>query len=519
MAIAAPPEMKKTLSLTGLTINAMALIAPGAFLWTTFASQSLQANGGNTTAMDMLPGLLFVLILAFLTAYAYSELANLYPQAGAGSSYYFAEAAFLDKEEKRHYQFARLAKFAVGWISHLYYWIYPGIMVAFTGVLTVFILGLFGITLTGFQQVIPVVLFAALTGYVAFRGISGSTMAAIVINVIQLTALLAFSVLAVIFRITHPELHYAHGGPLSVVLPHSITNVLFQGTIAILLLVGFESVTALGAEAINPKKDVRRAILLSLAIQGGIAYVIEYFAANFFINDKLTQTIAATATAKAQVVSGYAATAVSGAPVAAMIRQIGDTMLGGTGQILVIILAATVLIALIGTTLACLNTGVRITYVMGRDKEMPSILGMLHGKYATPHFGVLILAMVSAAFGAYGVLSTDNLLQITLASNTGTFLVYGMTCLITYVAFSHRPEKSFLKHVVVPVLGGLANLAMLGAVVYESVTAGGSTATDTIIALAIVGAWIVAGAIWLGASSAARKTPVLHSSKPAAGEA
>src|SRR6266699_5833992 len=91
MATASQGEMKKTLSLTGLTINAMALIAPGAFLWTTFQSQS--ALGGGATVLDMLPGLLFVLVLAFLTAYSYSELANLYPQAGAGSSYYFAEAA------------------------------------------------------------------------------------------------------------------------------------------------------------------------------------------------------------------------------------------------------------------------------------------------------------------------------------------------------------------------------------------------------------------------------------------
>src|ERR1700716_2636258 len=176
MATTSAPEMKKSLSLTGLTINAMALIAPGAFLWTTYQLQAAQTAGGNTTAMDMLPGLLFVLILAFLTAYAYSELANAYPQAGAGSSYFFAEAAFLEKEKKAHYQFARLSKFAVGWISHLYYWIYPGIMVAFTGVLTVFILSLFNITLNTWQSIIPVVIFAAMTGYIAFRGISGSTM-------------------------------------------------------------------------------------------------------------------------------------------------------------------------------------------------------------------------------------------------------------------------------------------------------------------------------------------------------
>jgi len=512
MATAAPPEMKKTLSLTGLTINAMALIAPGAFLWTTFQFQAQQASAGKTTAFDMLPGLLFVLVLAFLTAYSYSELANLYPSAGAGSSYYFAEAAFLDKDKKAHHQFARIAKFSVGWISHLYYWIYPGIMVAFTGTLLIYILSLFNVTLSTPGQIAAVVVFSALTGYIAFRGISGSTMTAIIINVIQLTALAAFSALAIIFRLTHPALNYAHSGAFSVVLPHSMTNVLMQGTIAILLLVGFESVTALGAEAINPKRDVRRAILLSLAIQGAVAYVIEYFAANFFVNSSVTAK-----DATGHAVSGYAAAAVSGAPIGDMIRFIGDKMLGGTGLILTAILAATVLVALIGTTLACLNTGVRITYVMGRDKEMPSILGLLHGKYATPHFGVMVLAVVSAAFGAYGVLSADNLTQILLASNAGTFLVYGMTNLVVLVAFAGRKDTHVLKHYIVPVLGALANLGMLFAILYLNIQAGGSTATDTVIALVIVGIWIAAGVVWLVVNSATKRKPLLVTKEAAAG--
>ena len=37
MAEKSTAEMKQTLGLTGLTMNAMALIAPGAFLWLTFA--------------------------------------------------------------------------------------------------------------------------------------------------------------------------------------------------------------------------------------------------------------------------------------------------------------------------------------------------------------------------------------------------------------------------------------------------------------------------------------------------
>ena len=45
MAEKSTSEMKPTLGLTGLTMNAMALIAPGAFLWLTFF---IQATTGAT---------------------------------------------------------------------------------------------------------------------------------------------------------------------------------------------------------------------------------------------------------------------------------------------------------------------------------------------------------------------------------------------------------------------------------------------------------------------------------------
>ena len=128
------PQMQPKLGLTGLTVNAMALIAPGAFLWLTFA---IQANTG-ATAPSMWIGIIFALILCLATALCYAELAKLYPGT-SGSSYYFAEQSFLDHDKA--WRFARLSKFIVGWACHLYYWIYPGVMVGTMGILCGYVAG------------------------------------------------------------------------------------------------------------------------------------------------------------------------------------------------------------------------------------------------------------------------------------------------------------------------------------------------------------------------------------------
>jgi len=491
--------MKRSLTLTGITVNAMALIAPGAFLWTTFQIQASQKGGA--TAPDMWTGLFFSLVLALLTAYSYSELARIYPDAGTGSSYYFAEAALLDKENPKHQGFARFAKLSVGWISHLYYWLYPAIMVGFMGILFGYIYStVFHHTLTYIPQAAAAVFLAFLCGFIAYRGVSGSTMTSIVINVIQITTLVLVSILFIAYRLGHGSQIYELANAGQVVIPHSLINVIYQSTIAILLLVGFESVTALGAEAINPDKDIKRGVLLSLIIQGGVCYLFEYFAANFVIGEQTsTYTVPATAGAPAQHLTGYAAAGANSAPIGNMIHNVAESSLGHTGTTVSLIVAATVLMALLGTTLACLNTGVRVTYSMAKDKEMPGILSLLHGRFATPHGGILVLTAISAAIGVYCATpyNVDNITQVTLASNTGTFLVYGMTCIVAIVAFAHRHDKHIGKHYVVPGLGALMNVAELIGVVYLAITAGGATTKDAYKALGIVGLWMVLGVLWV----------------------
>jgi amino acid transporter len=512
--------MKRTLTLTGVTVNAMALIAPGAFLWTTFQTQAALQRHGASTANEMWTGLFFAFILAMLTAYSYAELARIYPDAGTGSTYYYAEAAFLDKERSEHQRYARFAKLSIGWVSHLYYWIYPGIMIAYIATLSDYIyLGIFHHQLTGVPTALLGVAFALLVGYIAFRGIQGSTMTAIFINVIQIVCLIGVSFMFIVFRLGHPHAGFEQLNAGHVVIPHSFVNMLYQSTIAILLLVGFESVTALGAEAKNPERDIKRGVLISLIIQGGIMYLFEYFAANFAVG---AGTIAFHT--KTGLETGYNAAAdatQTGAPIGTMIHNIAEAHLGHSGTTVSLIVAFTVLLALIGTTLSCVNTGVRVTYAMAKDKEMPNLLklGHLHGEYATPHLSILWMTILAAALGVFGSVpwQVDNLTQITLASNIGTFMVYGATCLVAFIAFASRHDKHVVKHMAIPGIGCIMNFLELVGVVYIALTGSGTSPGNAEKAIGVVLLWIILGAAWVAYNPDkhhARKVVELRQSEP-----
>jgi amino acid transporter len=488
--------MKPSLGLTGVTINAMALIAPGAFLWTTFQSQS---NPGS--AMSMWFAVFVATAIALLTATVYSALAKRYPEAGTGSSYYFAEASLLHKEEHRHFKFARLSKFIVGWASHLYYWVYPGVMVAFMGLLITYIIQTFSPSFgVPWQEAIVCVVFACIVGMIAYVGVTGSTLANIIINIIQIVALVTFSILAIVYRVKNPAVPYLHHNTLSVIMPHSFSGLIFQTTIAILLVVGFESATALAAEAKNPGRDIPRGVMLSLVIQAVIFYFLEYFAANFFINSNY----------KNPGGSGFAAAFSSSAPIGDMAQIIGNQLLGGNGIAFATIIATTVVIALVGTSLSCLNTGVRVTYAMGKDTELPIVFGFLHGRFRTPHVGVIVLTIISAVIGVYGVLNIDHLTQVILVSNIGTFLLYGMTCLVGLVAFAGVKGRSLFGTMIAPVLGGALNVLMLIGVLYFAIEGGGTIQTDSIIAVGFAIMWLVVGFVFLFGRKIVNGVPVLH---------
>jgi amino acid transporter len=596
MADQKAPQMQATLGLTGLTSNAMALIAPGAFLWLTFFIQATTGVAGQpSTAPAMWIGIFAALLLCLATAVAYAEISKLYP--GTGSSYYYAEQAMLSKDKA--FKYARLAKFIVGWGSHLYYWVYPGVMVAVTGIFVGYVVGfLYPNVMSGsnpgpvFMALVAVV-FSFFVAWIAAKGAGASTAVNIAINVIQISALIVFSVLALGYRANHPDgapgfqydsqtlatytyqfatakdgstMRDASGNPLplldsagkpvpfvinypttdstgnflthpnaaSVIGVHKLSFMFIQATVAILILVGFESVTSMGGEAKNPTKHIPIAVIASLLIQGLFCYLFEYFCANYFLNSGYTMQSAAS----------------SAAPIGDMMIIVGDQLLGqGHGKYFMLAEAFTVFLALIGTTLSCMNTGARVTYAMGKDDEAPEHFGMLHAESLSPRKAIWTLAWISAVIGviavslafgdagaptdatiaalphgifsSFGYLTHDkmaalpnSLLAITLTSNFGTFILYALSCFLCIVAYHGRPDYNMLKHTLIPGFGLLANLTCMAFYLAGPFFNLG-TKMEPLTALGISALWGIYGAIYFLRSSKTKGKSVLLTSKEA----
>jgi APA family basic amino acid/polyamine antiporter len=180
-----------------------------------------------------------------------------------------------------------------------------------------------------------------------------------------------------------------------------------------------------------------------------------------------------------------------------MAIQLGNTFLHGNGFAFMLVIAFTVAIALLGTTLAAMNTGVRISFAMAQDAEMPEVMGLLHGRYATPYAGVIVMVIVSALIGTLGVVGgVMALTGITLASNLGTFVLYALICALTVVAFAGGRDFSVLKHALVPALGLIANIVMVLAIFIIGILSGGVTAQSTYLALAISAGWLVLSLVY-----------------------
>jgi len=191
--------------------------------------------------------------------------------------------------------------------------------------------------------------------------------------------------------------------------------------VAIFSLVGFESSTAFGEEAVNPLKTIPRSIIWSLVITG-----------LFFIFVCYTEVLGARG-AKTTLDQ-------MDAPLNILSEMYGVKFLSP-------ILSAGAMFSFFALALSCMNAGARVMYAMGRHDFFHKSTSNAHAKHGTPHIAlgvmaIVMFAVVTVSKFAFGWAVLD---EFNNAGTMGAFGFLGAYFLISVAAPVFLKKRGELK--------------------------------------------------------------------------
>jgi amino acid transporter len=138
--------------------------------------------------------------------------------------------------------------------------------------------------------------------------------------------------------------------------------------VAIFSLVGFESSTAFGEEAVNPLKTIPRSIIWSLVLTGAFFILVTY--------------------AEVLGTHGYKDTLDK---IDAPLNVLADSY--GVG-LLSPLLSAGAMFSFFALASSCMNANARVMYAMGRHRFFHQSTGTAHEEHGTPHVALAVVAVV-----------------------------------------------------------------------------------------------------------------------------
>lgn len=177
-----------------------------------------------------------------------------------------------------------------------------------------------------------------------------------------------------------------------------------MGTVvAIFSLVGFESSTAFGEEAINPLKTIPRSIIWSLVLTGA-----------FFIFISYTEVLG---------VAGYKDTLDKlDAPLNTLAQMYHVNFLWP-------LLSAGAMFSFFALASSCMNAGARVMFAMGRHDFFHRSTSAAHSKHGTPHIALTVMAIVmfTVVTVCYFVLTHFGMAVLDEFNDAGTMGAMGFT--------------------------------------------------------------------------------------------
>lgn len=403
-------DLKRVLTLRYLVVFGLAYLAP---------TVVFNYFGVVTTLTGGMMALAYIAttVVMFFTAYSYASMVRAFPVAGSAYTY-------VRKAVHPH------LGFLTGWVMLLDYLLLP--MVCYL---------LIGIYMNEFVAAVPVwvwVVIAAVTG--AATNIFGVELAGR-INTLVVGAQILFSVVLVatitvyvlsgkgsasLFDATalfNPDTFRAH-------------DVLWAASILAASFLGFDAVSTMAEETVDPAKTVPRAVLIVPIAAGTGFAIISYF---------LQIAWPAASTELEDPDSG----------IFELLTRVG-------GEAMSTVFLITDNLASMVCAIAGLAAASRILFGMGRDGVLPRrIFGTLHRRFQTPVNNIVVMTVIALT----GIFYSDNLIG---AASLVAFGALSGFILVNYSAISHyfihqrrRSGADVIRYLILPALGMLACVALL----------------------------------------------------------
>ena len=392
------PIFKRSLKLYHLTILGVAYMTP-MIVYGIYGVIAVESRGQAAGAFAI------GVIAMFFTAYSYCHMVRAFPVAG--SSYTFTRKGINSK-----------LGFMTGWWILLDYIFIP---------MAIWLIGssYFTAAVPSVPRWVWVILFIVVTSCLNIIGIKIGANVNICLVTIQIMIILAF----VIFSIKAVMAGMGVGGVD--LTPFFNPDVPFNYTVAGAAIscycyLGFDAIATFAEEAVEPEKNIPRAIMLTLLICG-----VAFMAASFF-------------TTLAHPSYDFENVDNASYEIAGIIAP----------PIFASILLAGIIIAQFASGVSAQASGARLLYAMGRDGVLPKkIFGVLNVRFNTPVRSIMIT-------GAIALLAT--FMDVTTSTsfiNFGAFLAYicvNISVIVHYfIREKNRGFAAIIRYLICPLLGAV----------------------------------------------------------------
>lgn len=334
------------------------------------------------------PGLLLVFLLngvvTLFAAGAYAELGSSFHDAGGG--YLWVKTGLKEPQG-----------FMSGWMSWFAHAVACALYAIGFGVYFHEVLPLLGVPeitlpLLSTEKWLAVIV-VALFAYINYRGASETGSAGNIVTIGKIVVLAVFVGFGIWITVHRPDWQLTF---TSNFLPNGLGNVFMAMGLTFIAFEGYEIIAQCSEEVREPEKNVPKAIFLSLAIVVPI-YLLVAFAA----------------LGAAQTGGMPSWQFLGEKKETALVEVAGHFFRGGGAMILVGGLLSTM-----SALNATIYSSSRVSFAMGRDRNLPSWFGQVHPVRKTPHWAILasavLIAFMAAALPIEAVASAADIMFLLL---------------------------------------------------------------------------------------------------------